>query len=221
MRAQAADAVVLIGGGLERFDSLLYAPGLKPAIVAGADVSRLPGRVLDPDEDENPAENPYVWLSPARWGALVHGIAAALAQLDPENAAHYTQANDAAQQAVARVQAQMDAQLRPFAGREVIVLHPALAYLCADAGLNVVDTIERDPAAIPYPADMEELAARIAAHPDAVIVAEKYAPAAFLRQPGRKAAVCEVLLRAPERADAQMWADAMHENIAALAQALE
>ena len=62
LRAQGADAVALIGGGLESFASVLYAEGLKPAIAAGEHIKRLPGRVIDADEDDTPAENPYVWL---------------------------------------------------------------------------------------------------------------------------------------------------------------
>lgn len=221
LRAQSADAVVLIGGGLESFDTLLYAQGLKPAIAAGQDVERMPGRVIDPDEDDTPAENPYVWLSPERWGQIVHGVAAALAQLDAENAAQYTRANDEAQQAVACVRQAMEAQLRAYTGRRVIVMHPALAYLCEDAGLDVVMTIERDPAVIPYVADIEEIETLIAAYPDAVIVLETGASAAFANIGGRKTAICDVLLRAPQSLNADAWENAMLENISALAQVLE
>lgn len=221
LRAQSADAVLLIGGGLESFDTMLYAQGLKPAIAAGEDIARMPGRVLDPDEDSTPAENPYVWLSPARWGQLVHGVSAALAQLDPAREAHYAQANDAAQEAVARVEQAMEAQLRAYTGRRVIVMHPALAYLCADAGLDVVMEIERDPSVIPYPADIEDISAMIAAYPDAVLVLEKGADKAFEGIGGRKTAVCDVLLRAPERLHADLWENTMLSNIEALAKALE
>ena len=177
--------------------------------------------MLDPDEDDTPADNPYVWLSPSRWGQLVHGIASALAQIDPDNADRYTQANLAAQQSVANVRQAMEAQLRLYAGREVIVMHPALSYLCADAGLKVVLTIERDPAAIPYAADMEEIRTLIAAYPDAILVLEKDAPAAFESIGGRKTALCDVLLRAPQIAGADTWEGVMMENIRALARALE
>lgn len=221
LRAQSADAVVLIGGGLESFDSLLYADGLKPAIAAGEDITRLPGRVIDPDEDDTPVDNPYIWLSPTRWGQLVHGVASALAQLDPEGADVYTQANLVAQQAVARVQEAMEGQLRGYAGRQVIVAHPALAYLCTDAGLDVVVTVERDPSAIPYPADIADIQTLIADYPDAVWVIEKDAPAALEHIGGRKTAVCDVLLRAPQVAGADTWEGVMMENIRALVRALE
>lgn len=221
LRAQSADAVVLIGGGLESFDTLLYADGLKPAIAAGEEIERIPGRVLDPDEDDTPADNPYIWLSPTRWGQLVHGIASALAQLDPDRADVYAQANYQAQQAVADVQQAMEAQLRGYAGRQVIVMHPALAYLCEDAGLDVVLSVERDPSVIPYPADIEDIEAWIAPYTDAIVVLEKDAPAAFEHLSGRKTAICDVLLRAPQMASADTWTGVMMENIHALAQALE
>ena len=57
--------------------------------------------------------------------------------------------------------------------------------------------------------------------PDAVIVLETGASAAFANIGGRKTAICDVLLRAPQQLSAQAWENAMLENISALVQALK
>ena len=220
-RSQRSDIVALLGGGLESFTAYLYQEGLKPLIVAGEHIQRIPGRVLDPDEDETPSDNPYVWLSPARWGEMVHGLSAALCQLDPENEAAYTRANEEAQAAVKRVKDAMASELAFYAGRQVVVTHPALAYLALDAALDVVLTIERDPAVQPLPGDVEELLALIAPYPEAVVLVEDTAPDALLALPGRVTAPLSVLTAGPLSGDATVWERAMMQNIRSLKAALQ
>lgn len=218
-RSQEADIVVLLGGGLESFTPFLYQSGLKPLIVAGEHIERVKGRVLDPDEDTTPADNPYVWLSPTRWGEMVHGVSAALCQLDPTNEAAYKRANDEAQNAVSRVKDALSEKLASFAGRQVIVAHPALAYLALDAGLDVVMTLERDPSVQPLEGDEEELLSLMAAYPQAVLLVEDTAPRMLKSLPGRITASLDVLLNGP-RGDATVWERAMTQNIETLKSAL-
>lgn len=220
LRSQEADIVALLGGGLESFLNYLAQEGMKPMIVAGADVERIEGRILDPDEDTQPADNPYVWLSPARWGEVVHGVSAALCQLDPTNEGVYTAALAAALEAVERVQTAMDEQLGFFAGRQVVVMHPALAYLALDAGLDVVLTVERDPGQQPYVGDEEALLELLAPYPDAVVLVEDTAPQMLLSLPGYDVAALDVLMTSPLSGDRTAWEDAMTHNIEVLADAL-
>lgn len=218
-RSQEADIVVLLGGGLESFTPLLYQSGLKPLIVAGEHIERVEGRVLDPDEDTGPADNPYVWLSPTRWGEMVHGVSAALCQLDPTNEAAYTRANDEAQAAASRVKDALSSELSFYAGRQVIALHPALTYLALDAGLDVVMTLERDPSVQPLEGDEEALLSMMAPYPDAVLLVENTAPRLLRTLSGRVTASLDVLLNGP-RGDATAWERAMTRNIEALKAAL-
>lgn len=220
LRSQEADIVALLGGGLESFLNYLAQEGMKPMIVAGADVERIEGRILDPDEDTQPADNPYVWLSPARWGEVVHGVSAALCQLDPTNEGVYTAALAAAMEAVGRVQTAMDEQLGFFAGRQAVVMHPALAYLALDAGLDVVLTVERDPGQQPYVGDEEALLELLAPYPDAVVLVEDTAPQMLLSLPGYDVAALDVLMTGPLSGDRTAWEDAMMHNIETLADAL-
>lgn len=218
-RSQEGDIVVLLGGGLESFTPFLYQSGLKPLIVAGEHIERVEGRVLDPDEDTGPADNPYVWLSPARWGEMVHGISAALCQLDPANEAAYTRANDEAQAAANRVKDALSSELSFYAERQVVALHPALTYLALDAGLDVVMTLERDPSVQPLEGDEAELLSLLAPYPDAVLLVEDTAPRLLQTLPGRVTASLDVLLNGP-RGDATVWERAMNQNIEALKAAL-
>lgn len=220
-RAQQADVLLMMGGGLEEFLPVFLTEGGLPVLVAGEHVEREPGRVLDPDEDTEPAPNPYTWLSPGRWAQTVDGMAAGLAQIDPERAEAYVAANDAAQRRIGQVSGQLRDELAPFAGRQVVVMHPALAYLAADAGLSVALTIERDPSALPSPEDVAELAALLAPYPDAVLLLERDAPLALRSLAGRSAALCETLCVGIRDGDASAWERAMEENIAALKSALE
>ena len=219
-RAQEADLLVLMGGGLEDFLPVFAVEGGKPVLVAGEHIARIPGRVLDPDEDTEPAENPYVWLSPARWGQVVDGVAAGLVHVDAAQAEAWIAANDAAQARIAAVGAALTEALRPHAGRQVIVMHPALAYLAEDAGLSVVLTLERDPALLPLAGDLEDIAQLLAAFPDAVLLLEDTAPASLRGIGGRQTALLDVLCQGIRDGDAQAWERAMRRNIAALTEAL-
>ncbi len=219
-RAQRADILLLLGGGLEDFASVLAAPGGKPLIVAGEDIDRLPGRVLDPDESLVPADNPYVWLSPRRWGRVVDGIAAGLCQLDTNDArkAAYIANNNAAQARVTAVSEQLAEAMLPYAGRSVVSLHPALAYLANEAGLIVVRSIDRDPSAQLSDADIADIAAELADNLDAIVLVEDTAPAKLRALP--RTVALGVLCNGVANGDASAWEYTMQQNILALTQAL-
>lgn len=219
VRAQQADIVLLLGGGLEDFMPVFAAEDGKPLLVAGEHIERLPGRVLDPDEDEAPADNPYIWLSPTRWAKVVDGMAAGLAQMDPERQQAYIAANNAAQARIAAMGQRLQDAMLPYAGRPVIVMHPALSYLAEEAGLQVVLTVERDPSVLPMQGDIEDLDLLLAPYPDAVLLLEDGAPLALRNLGKRPTALCEVLCQGI-LGDASAWDTAMEHNIAVLEQTL-
>ena len=219
-RAMQADALLMMGGGLEEFLPVFFAEGGRPVLVAGEHIDRLPGRILDPDEDTEPAPNPYTWLSPRRWARIVDGMAAGLAQLDPERAAAYIAANDAAQARIEAMQAHLAREMAPYRGRPVVVAHPALAYLAADAGLQVALTIERDPSIAPSAWDIAELEALLAPHAGAVLLLEWDAPLALHGLGGLRTALCETLSVGIRDGDPSAWERAMQANVRALREAL-
>ncbi len=219
-RAQGADILLMAGGGLEEFIPAFTAEDGKPLIVAAEHVVRLPGRILDPDEDTLPAENPYIWLSPGRWASMVDGIAAGLTQIDPERQAAYVAANDAAQAQIQAFGNAFATRMQPYAGRPVIVMHPALAYLAEDANLTTVLTIERDPGILPTAVDIAELEALIAPYPDAILLLESDAPLALRTLGGHKAALLTPLCLGVQNNDPATWQHTMEQNIQTLIDAL-
>lgn len=219
-RAMEADALLMLGGGLEEFLPVFLAGGGRPVLVAGEHIDRIPGRILDPDEDVEPAPNPYTWLSPRRWARIVDGMAAGLAQMDPERAPAYIVANDAAQVRIEYVRSRLVAEMAPYRGRPVVVAHPALAYLAADAGLDIAFTIERDPSIEPSAWDIAELEELLAPHAGAVLLLERDAPLALHGLGGLRTALCETLSVGIRDGDPSAWERAMEENLRALAEAL-
>lgn len=83
----------------------------------------------DTHESEAAPHDPHVWLSPENAAHWLPLIAAELAKLDPENAAHY-EANAA--QAAAAISAKAktaETALAAFKGQSFLVAHDALQYL--------------------------------------------------------------------------------------------
>lgn len=99
-------------------------------------------------------------------------------------------------------------------------MHPALAYLALDAGLDVVLTVERDPGQQPYAGDEEALLELLAPYPDAVVLVEDTAPQMLLSLPGYDVAALDVLMTGPLSGDRTAWEDAMMHNIGTLADVL-
>ena len=219
-RAMRADALLMMGGGLEEFLPVFIAEGGRPVLVAGEHIDRLPGRLPDPDEDVEPTPNPYTWLSPRRWARIVDGMAAGLAQIDPEHAPAYVAANDAAQMRIEQMRLRLEREMAVHRGRRVVVAHPALAYLAQDAGLDVVLVIERDPSVLPSAWDVAELEEWLAPYADAVLLIEHDAPLALHGLGGLRTALCRTLSVGVRDGDPTAWERAMEANLRALLDAL-
>ncbi|MCL2811769.1 MAG: metal ABC transporter substrate-binding protein [Clostridia bacterium] len=219
-RTMQADALLMMGGGLEEFLPVFLAEGNRPMLVAGEYIDHLPGRILDPDEDTAPAPNPYTWLSPRRWARIVDGMAAGLAQLDPERAEAYIAANNAAQVRIEQMGLRLVQKMALYQGRPVVVAHPALAYLAQDAGLDVVFVIERDPSMLPFPWDITGLEELLVPHAGAVLLLEQEAPLALHGLGGLPTALCETLSVGIRDGDPMAWEHAMEHNLRVLGEAL-
>ena len=115
----------------------------------------------------------------------------------------------------------MASELAFYAGRQVIVMHPALAYLALDAGLDVVLSVERDPAVQPLTGDVEGLLSLMQPYPEAILLVEDTAPDALRALPGRITAQLGVLTGGPLSGDATLWERTMRQNIQALKEALQ
>jgi zinc transport system substrate-binding protein len=98
--------------------------------------------------------DPHVWLYPLYARAEMESIAQALTLADPDHAAQYA-ANWAIYREKCTVLDQDFQQaLAEFAGRSIIVTHPAFAYLCAAYGLEQVAVAGIAAEAEPTPGQM-------------------------------------------------------------------
>ncbi len=99
------------------------------------DVVQLPGAVAEEQEGQ---ADPHVWLSPPALVKMAANVGEALAALDPDGEGAYAGAVEAFRREVEEVDKSIAAELSPYRGRTVFVLHPAFGYFTARYGLRQV-----------------------------------------------------------------------------------
>lgn len=135
-------------------------------------VSLLPARkggVWEADAEEHAATghhdeaemNLHIWLDPHNARAIVAGVAAALADLDPADAAAYRANAKKVEARLAALDARLAAQLKPVAGRPYIVFHDAYPYLERRYGLTPAGAISVSPDRPPGARRLAEISARV------------------------------------------------------------
>ena len=146
---EEADALVINGGGMERFlDKAIAQRGELPVIDACEGIELLSGEEHEDGHEHGEEEevyNAHVWLDPALARAQVENIAQGLAEADPANAALYAANAQAYAQRLERLDAELREQLAPLAGREIVTFHEAFSYFARAYGLNIACTIEHEP----------------------------------------------------------------------------
>ena len=188
----AAKLVVWAGPGLEAF--LVRSLGALAARARVLTLTEAPGMVLldrreggvfaagaAPERDRHghwgPVD-PHLWLDPRNAMEIAGQTAAALAELDPGNAARYT-ANAA--RLIARLEVldrELTARLGPVAEIPFAVFHDAYAYLEARYSLSALGALTVDPAVPPGAKRLAELRARLAVSGAACVFAEpQFSPA--------------------------------------------
>jgi len=179
-----ADVVIINGLGLEAFLQEYLASLSADTIIVDAShgISPLPQQAHDDhshagcDHGTAEAHNPHIFAGPRQAASMAYAIAAGLAQADPRAAAAYQQA---AEEYAARLLS-LDRRLAEIGSaaqqKGVVLQHDALAYIAANAGLEVLDVIQTDAEASPSPARMLELTRRIREHRPALILTEPQFP---------------------------------------------
>ena len=112
-------------------------PGLE-IVDTAAGLDLLPAEDGDGHDHDHGETDPHVWLSPRLFAAQARTVAAALADLDPDNAALYAANLESATDELAALADDVAALLAPVRGRVFYTMHPAFAYLGADHGLKQV-----------------------------------------------------------------------------------
>lgn len=143
--ARLSDATMLISIGAPFEETLLprlarIAPRL-PVIdgLAGIERVALERALAAADgHDHGGRPDPHVWLDPRRLEVFAGTVAGALAAADPEGAGSYRERLATLSTALAEVDRAAAARLAPFAGRALLVFHPAYGYLARRYGLRQV-----------------------------------------------------------------------------------
>ena len=80
--------------------------------------------------------DPHAWLNPQNAAPWLQGIAAALAEQDPQNASTYQANADAAAKRIAELDATLSDQLAPWSDASFVVFHDAYSYFTRHFGLK-------------------------------------------------------------------------------------
>ena len=99
----------------------------------------------------------HAWLDPANGRVWLGAIAAELARLDPENAATYAANAAAGQDGLTALEAELQAELAPLAGRGFVVFHDAYQYFERRFGLQAAGAISFSDASTPSAGRIAEL----------------------------------------------------------------
>jgi len=136
-------------------------PKIQPGKPGNFDCSRFVAAIEKPVAidrslgDVHPMGNPHYHLSPRNMRNVVEGMARALSEIDPDNAAFY-KSNTASFMATLNERQNVWSQ-RPLKGKKFITYHKFFEYLANEYGFELVGYIEAKPGIPPSANHMESL----------------------------------------------------------------
>lgn len=131
------------------------------------------GRIDRSMGDVHPSGNPHYWLNPENGVVIAKRIAARLALLDPEHAAHYAANAAQFEHTMAQKIAHWEKQLAPMQGK-AIAYHKSFTYFADWAGIDVRGYIEPKPGIPPSPGHILSLIDLMQRESISLIMAENY-----------------------------------------------
>jgi zinc/manganese transport system substrate-binding protein len=198
-RARSADLVVCTGAELEiGWLPLVQSQSGNARIQQGqpglfeafrfVPVIEVPQRVDRSMGDVHPLGNPHLHLDPRNIAKVATALSDRMAQLDPNEAAHYrsraTEFLQRWQQAIPR----WEKEASPLKGMAIVVYHRDLSYLANWLGMRQVASLEPKPGIPPSTGHLTELAAQLAREPAKAVVRAAYndpRPAQWLAEHSR------------------------------------
>ncbi len=187
LRAVAtADLIVMNGLGLDDWlESTISATSKDVPIVRLAE--GLPGVELLPGEEPG-IQNPHLWLDVAYARGYVARIGAALAGVDPGNAAAYEAGTTAYDARLADLDAWVRTQVDtiPAANRRLVMFHDAFPYFARAYGLTIVGVAVEAPGQDPSAGEIAALVQAIQASGVKALFSENQFPTALLDQLARE-----------------------------------
>ena len=107
--------------------------------------------------DLHPAGNPHFMDDPRAAMAVVSGIAARLAQLDPPGAAYYARRGAGFKQRIDADLARWKASFAPLTGRPIVAQHQTMSYFLEWTGLRAAGYLEPKPGVPPPPSHVADI----------------------------------------------------------------
>ncbi|MDR1392544.1 MAG: metal ABC transporter substrate-binding protein [Bifidobacteriaceae bacterium] len=117
--------------------------------------------------------DPHFWLDPTKLALAVQPITDALVQADPAGAVGYQERAAALDTALAELDSDLAAGLKPFAGAYVVTTHAAFNYFAERYGLIQIAVAGIDPEAEPTPARLKQVRDQIGQLPVKTIYFEE------------------------------------------------
>jgi len=136
------------------------------------------GRIDRAQGDIHPGGNPHYTHDPRRAAEVALGIAARLAEIDPDHAAAYRERGQRVADGLRKLARDQTARFAtlPAERRRVVVYHDSWVYVTDWLGLEQVATVEEKPGVKPSPAHVARVLSTMKAQRARLILQEEYYP---------------------------------------------
>ena len=180
---ESADALVINGGGMERFmDKVIAMRSDLPVISASEGIDMLPladhAHEHDHEGEEEACEevNAHVWLDPELALKQIDNIANGLAASDPQHAAAYLANASAYAARISALQQEMKEMLLPVRGGRIITFHEAFPYFANAFEIEIAGVIAHEPGEEPGTREIAEICDLVKERGIAALFAEPQYP---------------------------------------------
>lgn len=223
---EAADIIIMNGGGLESFMSDALAASDAPVVECAAAVELLEQCGQDGDhghEGHSHEHDPHIWMDPVNAAAMAECLGAELAALDSGNAERYqTQAADTARQLLDAGE-QWSQTLSGLKNRQLITFHDGFQYFAARFDLELLKSIEEEEGSEASASEIKEIVSLVEQYRIPAIFTETNGSDATARTIARECG-CAVytldMLMSGEGTGLQPYLTAMERNIDTIVEAL-
>lgn len=124
--------------------------------------------------DVHPLGNPHYWLDPENGRLIARLFLSKFQQLDPKNAAIYTQNEHAFEVKLGAVEKAWQADLATIKGKPVVAWHTSWRYFAEYTGMNIVAYMEPKPGVPPSPSHLLSVVRAVKATGAKVIIMEPF-----------------------------------------------
>jgi zinc transport system substrate-binding protein len=191
----------------------------RPGPIAGHTDATDPADPAEP-ADRDAAKDPHFWLDPQRYAAVATAIAQRLGQVDPANAAAFTDNATAFTAKLATLDGEFRTTLASCARKELVTSHAAFGYLSERYGLTQVAIAGLSPDVEPSGAQLAEVADFVKAHGVTTIYAETLVEPAFaetvVRSTGARLATLDPIEGLTSSSAGRDYLEVMRANLATL-----